>query len=285
MPKVYIFLGIFLILILYFVIVMIMDTHRFVERYYTIKTPKINRDLRFVFISDLHNKTFGKENETLCKRIEELKPDGILLGGDILTAHPDEDYSVALQLVRRLAKDYPVYYGEGNHEHRLHLYEDVYGDMGKRYEGELKASNISIMRNEKAVSENWNIAVTGLSIDRSYYKRFRKIKMETSYVTELVGKPDTDRFQILLAHNPQYAESYANWGADLTLCGHVHGGLMKLPLLGGVISPNLTLFPKYDGGEFRFGEKRIIVSRGLGTHTLPVRIWNPGELVVINLCR
>ena len=65
--------------------------------------------------------------------------------------------------------------------------------------------------------------------------------------------------------------------------GHVHGGFMRLPILGGVLTPAFKLFPKYDGGEFREGTATMILSRGLGTHTLPIRIFNPGELVVIHL--
>ena len=67
------------------------------------------------------------------------------------------------------------------------------------------------------------------------------------------------------------------------MSGHVHGGLMRLPVLGGVISPRLRLFPRYDGGRFERDKKVMILGRGLGTHTLPIRIFNPGELVVIHL--
>lgn len=74
-------------------------------------------------------------------------------------------------------------------------------------------------------------------------------------------------------------------GADLTVAGHVHGGVMKLPLLGGVISPSFRLFPKYDRGMFEEYGKRMVLSRGLGMHTIPIRIFNPGELVVIHLER
>ena len=99
----------------------------------------------------------------------------------------------------------------------------------------------------------------------------------------LVGKANRDRFQILLAHNPVYFEEYARWGADLVLSGHVHGGIVRLPFLGGVISPAFTLFPKYDGGKFERGDSTMLLGRGLGTHTLPVRMWNPGEIVLVTL--
>ncbi|MDE6892596.1 MAG: hypothetical protein K2P50_12455, partial [Lachnospiraceae bacterium] len=106
--------------------------------------------------------------------------------------------------------------------------------------------------------------------------------MEVSYLDRLIGRPDKSRATVLIAHNPRYFEVYAGWGADFVVSGHVHGGLMRLPFLGGVISPALKLFPKYDGGEFHEGKSTLILGRGLGTHTLPIRIFNPGEVVVID---
>ena len=80
-----------------------------------------------------------------------------------------------------------------------------------------------------------------------------------------------------------YFEEYAAWGAELTVSGHVHGGIVKLPFIGGVISPALILFPKYDGGRYDTLGKTLILSRGLGTHSIPVRMFNPGEIVLIDL--
>ena len=100
---------------------------------------------------------------------------------------------------------------------------------------------------------------------------------------KLAGKANDRRFQILLAHNPLYFKEYAAWGADLVLSGHMHGGIIRLPFLGGVVSPAVTPFPKYDGGRFAEGKSTMILGRGLGTHSLPVRMWNPGELVVVTL--
>ena len=109
--------------------------------------------------------------------------------------------------------------------------------------------------------------------------------MEPDYLQRLLGRPDPARVSLLIAHNPDFFEAYAEWGADLVVSGHVHGGLMRLPVLGGVISPAIRLFPVYDGGEFKKDKAVMILGRGLGTHTLPIRIFNPGELVVIDLCR
>ena len=91
-------------------------------------------------------------------------------------------------------------------------------------------------------------------------------------------------YNILLSHNPLYYPAYRDWGADLTLSGHIHGGIIRIPGLGGLLSPDLTLFPRYDGGHFTERGKHLIVSRGLGNHFL-VRVMNPPEIGVITLAR
>ena len=111
----------------------------------------------------------------------------------------------------------------------------------------------------------------------------KKGRMDAAYLKRLLGKPSAGEYNILIAHNPDYFPAYAEWGADLVLSGHVHGGIMRLPLLGGVLSPALRLFPKYDGGLFQEGGSTMILGRGLGSHTIPIRIFNPGELIVVTL--
>ena len=170
----------------------------------------------------------------------------------------------------------------GNHETRLFLYPEIYGDMGKRYEEELNKIGAPFLRN-KSKECNDNIRITGLEMKREYYQRFKKKLMDKSYLPEVLGEVKQEKYEILLAHNPDYFEEYAEWGADLVLSGHVHGGMMRLPILGGVISPAVKLFPKYDGGLFKEGKSTMILSRGLGMHTIPIRIFNPGELVFIKL--
>ena len=68
------------------------------------------------------------------------------------------------------------------------------------------------------------------------------------------------------------------------LAGHVHGGMVRVPIWGkGVVSLNVRLFPKYDGGEFTLGKTRMLLSRGLGMHTIPIRLFNPGEVLEVDL--
>ena len=275
-------LAVIVILAVFFLTVMVVDGNRFHVVKYNLSSNKIKKEHHFVVLSDLHNKSYGDKNEKLLKSIDKLAPEAILVAGDILTAKPGKNYEVAIDLIKKLAPKYPIYYGMGNHETRLFLYPEVYGDMGINYEKELKETQVDFMRNE---SREWqdNIRITGLDMKRAYYKRFKKEPMDSSYLPETLGRADAEKYEILLAHNPDYFEEYAAWGADLVLSGHVHGGMMRLPILGGVVSPAFKFFPKYDGGLFKQGKSFMILSRGLGMHTIPIRIFNPGELVSIKL--
>ncbi len=277
-----ILLSIIFVLVLFFVVVMIIDGNRFHVVRYDLVSSKIKKEHVFVVLSDLHNKEYGRNNEKLLKRIDELNPEAILIAGDILTAKPLKSYAVALDLIKNLASKYPIYYGMGNHETRLFLYPDVYEDMGPCYESDLNACDVRLMRNEAVECED-SIRIHGLDMKRDYYKRFKKYPMDESYLKDTLGDVSSDKYEILLAHNPDYFEEYAAWGADLVLSGHVHGGMMRLPILGGVVSPAFKLFPKYDGGLFEIGKSKMILSRGLGMHTIPIRILNPGELILLKI--
>ena len=262
---------------------MLYDGTRFVIRRYVIRSPKITAGYRAVVLADLHNKRFGKNNQLLLQAIEEQKPDAIWIAGDILTARPGKSLEPATELLRSLAGKYPIYYANGNHEHRIKLYPETYGDMAKEYGEALEELKIQPLVNTNMELPELNMVVYGAEIDREYYRRFVVPHMEEAYLAEILGKPDEAKFNVLLAHNPDYFPVYAEWGADLVLSGHVHGGMVRIPGWKGVVSPNVRFFPKYDGGKFEEGKSTMILSRGLGMHTIPVRLFNPGELIVIEI--
>ena len=283
-----ILLAIIGILLLFFVVVMIVDGNRFVVTTYKILTDKTKHSHRLIVLADLHGKEYGENNEKLLKAIDEQNPTGILIAGDMLTAKPGVEFHQVLRFLGKLGEKYPIYYGNGNHEYRLKLYPDIYGDMGKEFEKGLSNIGIFPLCNESTRLEDENIVIYGLEIDREYYKRGRKVNMQAEYLKEKLGTPDRSKYNILLAHNPVYFKTYANWGADLVISGHVHGGMMRLPFLGGVVSPALVLFPKYSGGLYKEDNKKdtrstMVLSNGLGSHTLPIRIFNPGQLVVLEI--
>ena len=273
---------IFLLMILTGLAIMLVDGNRFHTVSYEVESVKLQKSHCFVVIADLHNKTYGKNHEKLLKRIEKEEPEGILIAGDVLTAKPGYPLEPAIELIRQLTERYPVYYGMGNHETRLFLYPEVYGDMGKQYENQLSSFGVSLLKNKTIQLED-NMLITGLDMERRFYQRFRKTPMEEEYLENTLGKKEKEKFQILLAHNPDYFPEYSLWGADLVLSGHVHGGMVRIPFLGGIVSPAFRFFPRYDGGKFKENNSYMILSRGLGMHTIPMRIFNPGELVVIHL--
>lgn len=279
------FFIIIILLAAFFLTVMAIDCNRFVIREYTCESKALKKDGTFILLSDLHNKSFGKENQALLQAIEKQKPDGILIAGDMYTAAKGKDNTKVAEFVCRLAEKYPVYYGNGNHEHKTRLFPEEFGNLYQDYMDKIKKAGVVTLQNEKVHLPGFNTDIYGLEIERDYYKKFERQKMVPDYLTKELGTPDKGRFTLLIAHNPEYFPAYAAWGADLSVSGHVHGGLMRLPAAGGVISPGIQLFPKYDGGFFKEGNAVMVLSRGLGTHTLPIRIFNPGELIVIHVRR
>lgn len=244
---------------------------------------------RIVFLTDLHGKIYGNENETLLEKIREKSPDYILIGGDSVVGGVSRkgkvrkdskpSIQISLDLIGRLVKEYPVYYAMGNHEEKLEK------SLLKEYNERLKKLGVILLDNQKAelFSETGDkIFIYGLSLGKKFYPKGRREKMDLEDIFRKIGRKERE-FSILLAHSPVYFGTYMEWGADLVLSGHLHGGIMRLPFLGGVIGPDFFLFPKYSGGIYGRKEGRMVVSCGLGMHTIPIRIFNPPEITVVDL--
>jgi len=263
--------------------VILYDTHHFVVRKYSFSSGKIKKNLRMVMMSDLHNYRYGRENEALFDAIKQANPDIIVIAGDMITAKTKEKFDKTLDMLTKLNEQYPVYYAYGNHEQKISLYTERYGDMGERFDAALKETNVRILRNARVELPDTGVVINGLELEHAYFQRFHTKPMADDYLQKLMGAPDKEKYQVLLAHNPEYFKEYAAWGADLTLSGHIHGGIVRLPFFGGVISPAIRFFPKYDGGLFEEYGATMVLGRGLGTHSPKVRMFNPAELLVIDL--
>lgn len=237
-----------------------------------------------VLLSDLHNVSYGEGNERLLQEIRNENPEFILAAGDILTAGDVPQMDAAMALMDELTKKYPVYYANGNHEHRMKINTEKYGGSYARYVNAIRSYGVHLLENgcERIEVRKMPIAVWGLELDGKFFRKGKKETLDAGQLRELLGEPDGGAFNILLAHHPVYAEAYADWGADLTLSGHLHGGIVRLPYFGGMISPQLRPFPKYDRGMYDVRGKKLIVSAGLGSHTIPLRINNPPQLIVID---
>lgn len=160
-------------------------------------------------------------------------------------------------------------------------------------------------------SDSSGIVLWSLEADLERYLHFHDHQIDTEYVRSRLGNPDPSRFNVVVTHHPAHFDACAAWGADLCLCGHIHGGILRLPFVGGAVSPDLVLFPKYSGGRYeinfdsngeavwrsgrvfrpRSAEKAprgnrksvMVLSCGIGFHTIPIRIFNPAELSVIHI--
>lgn len=236
-----------------------------------------------IFVSDLHNHEYGTHNEELIRAIQKEKPGLILIGGDVLVGKEDISYEVAAEFVEAVCKIAPVYYANGNHEQRMKERPEKYGEAFSAYQKRLRKAGVHFLENEsESLEMNGNrLCLTGLELQMEVYEKMKSHIVTKEDVTEKVGKANQDQIQILLAHNPEYMDTYLEWGADLALSGHLHGGLICLPNGKSVITPQFHLFPKYAGEMKKQGEQVSIVSRGLGTHTVNIRLFNPAELIVL----
>ena len=243
------------------------------------RVPKPSSPIRIVVIGDLHNQTFGEGNRDLVELICEQRPDLIFSVGDLTVSSEKKEtkIDVAIALLKRLSCECPVYCVNGNHEFRIKKYPDVYPGVYERFKKGIHTSNICLLENERLEIDvkGTPLTIHGFEVPEKYYKRFQKEYISAEEIRMYMQEPEADRYNILLAHNPMYFESYALWGADLTLSGHLHGGLLRLPVLGGVISPQMKLFPKYCCGLYEKYRRKLLVTAGLGSHSIAFRINNP----------
>lgn len=242
------------------------------------KIPKGFNKFKIVHLSDFHSYDFGKNNNKLIKKIDGENPSIIVMTGDMVNKY-DRNFKKFLNLAVVLSNKYEIYYIVGNHEQRLKQ-EDLNLILKK-----LKELGIRVLSNEKVIIKRKNdyINIYGIDIPLSYYKIINKSSNIDEIVKISLNKCNEKEYNILLAHNPLYFEEYAKHNIDLTLSGHVHGGMIRLPFIGAILSPERKFFPKYSSGVYEINNKKLIVSRGLGHSKPGIRFCNMPELVSITL--
>jgi len=258
----------------------------------SIKIPKSFNRFKIVQISDLHNRNFGIDNNILLDKINYLKPDIVCITGDLIDG-ANKDFSIALKLIDELSKKYKVYHIIGNHEQKVMT--NKYKELYKQYFKQLKCKNIINLENEKVKIERdgSSINLYGLVVPFKYYTYLfnksyenKKLNFNKDDVEKSLGKINPEEYNILLAHTPFFFEGYSSWGVDLVLAGHVHGGIIRLPIKGGLLSPNREFFPKYDLGEYKIDKSTMILSKGLGASKILRRInCNPEIVEIILKCK
>lgn len=246
-------------------------------RFYSVKSKKLKcKDglIRIVLISDIHERCFGENNKRLINKIEAQLPDMIIIAGDVADSFGVVGGTYE-PLFKALPKIAPTFLVLGNHDYSARRDIEVAG----------VAANAGIVVLDDMCSElkvgDDIINIIGLSD----YNRENVICQTLAERLDLVPVTDfVHRYNILVSHRPAEIESIAERGIDLMLCGHTHGGQMRLPFIGGVFTPSsIRLFPKYDMGFFGIKNMDLIISAGLGTSTVPLRFCNRPEVAVIDL--
>ena len=229
---------------------------------HTLEAEGLERQVRIVQVSDLHGKSFGKNNIKLIGKVAGERPDFIAVTGDIIHRYTEKNKRVALCLVSALCEIAPVLYIAGNHELRNKGY--------RFFRRDLMEAGACIL--DDCPRNICGLTVVGLKCS--------SLKNDKIYSVT----PKDEGVKILLAHMPQFIDKYAGAGYDIVLSGHAHGGQWRIPFTHrGIYAPGQGLFPKYTEGVQTRGKTRMVISRGLGNSQFPIRLFNRPELVTLNL--
>ena len=261
------------------------EKNHFVAEELRITSPKIYREKKLVFLTDVHDKEFGPSNERLLYAVRRLSPDAILIGGDLMVSKGRGRLDASFRLMKGLSDLAPVYYSLGNHEMRLREEREVYGSQFDRLLDKARQLGIHMLIDEKAALDE-DTDVWGIDLPRVCYKKLfleKPEKMPEGYLQQKLGRADGERFQILLMHLRRYFSEARQWGADLSLAGHFHGGTVRIPGLGGLMTPQYLFFLPWCAGTFLEEGRVMAVGRGLGTHSINIRFNDLPQLLSIRL--
>lgn len=238
------------------------------------KIPNQMNGLQILHLSDLHNKTFGLNQEKLVSMVKMAKPDLTVFTGDMIHNNASEENG--LHLMKQLVKIAPVYFVMGNHEGYLSDFNEL--------EEKLAQLGVTVLRNE-SVRIKEGIQLIGIDDPTAsgdlYSEDTQIIEQELQKAIQKGDNPEG--YTILLSHRPELLSVYARHNIDLVLAGHAHGGQVRLPFVGGIVAPNQGLFPEFDAGEFKQDQTTMIVNRGLGNSIIPQRLFNLPEMILIEL--
>ena len=250
---------------------------------YSVALQNLGGPVRIALLSDLHGKSFGRDNSRLIAKIGEQTPDAIFLDGDMIDRSADSaDVQELLRLIKRLHEIAPVYFAPGNHE--LEYMQTDTSLLTQVTEAGAVIVNDSYV---DVTIAGQPLRIGGTMGHAFYFGRSEEEFSSSPEYQFLKAFEDTDVPKICLAHMPDtfiFNGAYNLWNVDLILSGHTHGGLIRLPFIGGLYAPMQGWFPEYDQGYFRLGEHmQMVITSGLAGHGMIPRINNPPEIVVIDL--
>lgn len=234
------------------------------------KLPESFDGFKIVQLSDLHGAEFGEDGMELVDKVGSLEPDMIALTGDFVT--DEGDLAAVKKLAGRLTELCPVYFISGNHEFGSGLavkVRNILEGAGVKY---LSNEYLTISRGDD------EILLGGVEDPLAYADM-----LSPDELAQKMNDAAPDAFKILLGHRNYWMTEYPELPVDLIFCGHAHGGLIRIPGVGGLIGTDRRLFPDFDAGQFNNGRYTLIVSRGLGNSVSIPRIFNRPEIVCVEL--
>jgi len=238
------------------------------------KVPHNFNDYKILQVSDLHNKEFGKNQNKLVELTKEINPNIIVVTGDLIDSRRT-NIDIAVNYMSQAVKIAPTYYVPGNHESRIDEYDKL--------EKMLSKEGINILSNDSENIKINNQELTLLGMEDISFMNSRNKEKEFSSILNNLKNESNENLTILLSHRPDLIDIYAKQNIDLVFTGHAHGGQIRLPFIGGLLSPGQGFLPKYTSGVYEKDKTKMIVSRGLGNSLFPFRIFNRPELIVTTL--
>ena len=229
--------------------------------YLSTEVPQELDGYTIVQVSDLHNQIFGIGQKSILSRIKKCEPDIIVVSGDAVDL-THTNYSLTEMFFKGAVEIAPVYYITGNHEEWL---KDRNPERFDEYIQKVTSYGVIFIDDKKVQMDGFTL-----------------VGIADSSLSGNLPAYDSSNLVVMLAHEPNYMNKYADTGADLVFSGHNHGGQIKLGDKG-VLSADFTFFPEYDCGEFKSGDTTMIVSQGLGNSVLPIRVNDYPEIVKVVL--
>lgn len=273
---IYIVIVIIICVLLFAVDLILSQKYISVTRY-RYQNPEIKYNIKIVHLTDLHNYQYGDENRRLINKVKNESPDVIFLTGDMLNAD-EERTDILMNLIQQLVKIAPVYASLGNHEIE---YMQLSGNRNLIAQMEEAGATVLDKKYIDIEIKNQKIRLGGI-----YGYVLSPDAQEDPEQTFMEEFQDTDRFKILLSHMPEGLllwKSMEHWDVDLVFSGHVHGGQMRIPFVGGLYDPEEGFFPTYTKGMYECGNGTMVLSAGLGSSRGIPRVNNLPELVVCEI--
>ncbi len=243
---------------------------------YEVKSEKMTSRMRIALVTDLHSCRYGENQADLIRAIGEKNPGIVLLGGDIFDDILPNDR--AEQMIKGIAGKYPCYYVTGNHEYWSGNIDGILETV--------RSYDVTILSGTYETIELNGQKINVCGVSDPDVVSYTEMEVGTEEQLEMLKDVQkSGDYTILLAHRPEEIERYSEYGFDLVLSGHTHGGQWRLPgIVNGLLAPDQGWFPQYAGGEYFVNGTKLIVSRGLARESTRIpRIFNRPELVVVNL--